>query len=476
MSTTPYMNLSIPDVGVTIGPLWATMNDAAFEAIDAHDHSSGKGVRVTPAGINVNADLDCGSNNLTSVRSLRLDNQGTALAGVSDVSCFYSLNGDAYWRNASGADIRLTIGGLVNAGAASVVTHSQLSVASNIAISAGDSYVTYLVNTSSARTITLPAANAVGAGRYYTFIDTSGSSETNAITIARTGTDLINGLGASFTLAINRGVWTFESNGGTNWYVSRSAPANLTKSTLTLGTSVLTTSSIVIGGGASLTTTVLTVGTSTLTTSLLTVAGGSTLSGTTLTAATVAATTVGATTANLTTANVTTLNVGTNALTATALTIASGTTATVASGATLALPAGSSFTRGGTGVMSLVDVQSTGVTFGGPLLTTTSSSYQDVPTVQVTMTAQAGDVFVVNGSAYASSGAGQCNLSAFAGSTQCDASEILIVASTTSQVPLGGTYTAAGSGSLTFKFKGKSPSNVTCAVYGANIRVQQFRP
>ena len=64
MPVTPNMNLSLPVPTSTVGPAWASQLNTAVEVVDDHDHSSGKGKKVTPAGISINADLDINSNNL----------------------------------------------------------------------------------------------------------------------------------------------------------------------------------------------------------------------------------------------------------------------------------------------------------------------------------------------------------------------------------------------------------------------------
>jgi hypothetical protein len=50
------MTISLPTVGVTAGPTYASLVNAAFETVDAHDHTTGKGVQVPTAGININAN------------------------------------------------------------------------------------------------------------------------------------------------------------------------------------------------------------------------------------------------------------------------------------------------------------------------------------------------------------------------------------------------------------------------------------
>ena len=74
---------------------------------------------------------------------------------------------------------------------------------------------TYLVNTSTAKTINLPAP-AVNA--YVIIKDVSGLAETNNITVARNGAELIDGGAASKILSINNVLCIIVSD-GTNWFV-----------------------------------------------------------------------------------------------------------------------------------------------------------------------------------------------------------------------------------------------------------------
>ena len=72
-----------------------------------------------------------------------------------------------------------------------------------------------LVDTASARTVTLPSPvlNTVVIIK-----DAVGSAGTNNITVARNGSEQIEGVAASRVLASNWGSWSFVSN-GTNWFM-----------------------------------------------------------------------------------------------------------------------------------------------------------------------------------------------------------------------------------------------------------------
>lgn len=115
-TTTPDMQLILPDVSITPGPQWATLLNAAFNTIDAHDHSAGKGVQITPSSINMSSDLSFNQNDATDLRSVRLYNNLTFPVGVNDRTCLYSLNGELYYIDAAGNNIQLTSDGVIDIG------------------------------------------------------------------------------------------------------------------------------------------------------------------------------------------------------------------------------------------------------------------------------------------------------------------------------------------------------------------------
>jgi hypothetical protein len=285
--TTTNMSLSLPTVSVTAGPTWASQLNAALETIDVHDHSSGKGVRITPAGMTIDDDLDFDGNNIDDLRALRLGNQSSALGSASDVRCVYVYGGDLYYNNASGTQIQLTSGAQVSAsGGSTSNTWTETSVSSNHTISASDTYVVLKVSTAATRTITLPLASAVSAGRFFLIKDSTGSGATNAITLSRAGSDTIDGA-SSQSLSIDYGAWFVVSDGTSAWHLVRGAPSFLTKSSLSLlaaGTiSIGAAGSMTIGSALSVSDSTVTIGNSSLTTTTLTVNTNSSLTSTALT-------------------------------------------------------------------------------------------------------------------------------------------------------------------------------------------------
>lgn len=187
------MNLILPVPTVTLGPEYAVQNTTAFETVDAHDHSSGKGVKIPVAGLNINAALNFNGNKPYSLLSAQFNSQVAALSGASNANSVHSVNGDLYWTNGSGIAVQLT------SGAAPVTTPGAVeqlqfdAINTNLSINAGDSYVFIDLDTSASRTITLPLASAVSEGRIYIIKDATGTANANPFTIAASGSDLIDG-------------------------------------------------------------------------------------------------------------------------------------------------------------------------------------------------------------------------------------------------------------------------------------------
>ena len=115
MAITPFMSLLLPDVGVTLGPLWATELDNAFFLVDSHNHTVGQGVPIPSAGIAINGDLPFNSFNATLLRSTRFVNQSSPLSGPQDLTELYASSGNLYYNNQAGQQVQITAGAGLNA-------------------------------------------------------------------------------------------------------------------------------------------------------------------------------------------------------------------------------------------------------------------------------------------------------------------------------------------------------------------------
>jgi hypothetical protein len=107
----PNMSLPIPGVGVTDGPTWASDINASLTLVDQHDHTSGKGAQIPPAGLNINSDLSFQNNNAIALRSSRYQVNASPLALASDLGTTYVSGVDLYYNDVNGNQIRITQSG-----------------------------------------------------------------------------------------------------------------------------------------------------------------------------------------------------------------------------------------------------------------------------------------------------------------------------------------------------------------------------
>jgi len=140
------MDLVLPDVSSTVGPTWASLLNAALEAVDAHDHSTNSGVAITPAGLNINANLTMGDFSLTSLGSADLTDQASALASGS--RRIFAYGSELYYRDGSGNNVQITSGGSVAGAAAGAI--SNLVAPASADYSAVNGKFTWLVDTGEA--------------------------------------------------------------------------------------------------------------------------------------------------------------------------------------------------------------------------------------------------------------------------------------------------------------------------------------
>lgn len=112
----PNMGLVVPAVGVDPGPDWANNINADLGVLDQHNHASGQGVQINPSGLDINSDLSVQGNNLTAVNAVQLENLSSPITGAAPyLTSIYSANGDMYFNDAAGNQVRVTAGGAVNA-------------------------------------------------------------------------------------------------------------------------------------------------------------------------------------------------------------------------------------------------------------------------------------------------------------------------------------------------------------------------
>lgn len=121
-SPTANMLLVLPTEGSDSGS-WDTIINTAGALIDAHDHSTGKGVKVKTNGIDVNADLTFTSSGTAyAAKDLKaVDFAPVAASSMTAYAGAFFVNSDdsnnLYFRTVAGSNVKVTSGAALNVGA-----------------------------------------------------------------------------------------------------------------------------------------------------------------------------------------------------------------------------------------------------------------------------------------------------------------------------------------------------------------------
>lgn len=217
-TTTTFMNLVLPIPTQEIGPDWAEELNTAFEVIDSHNHASGNGVKVTPAGLNINTHLDFQESKAYNLFSTQYDDMDTPLSGASNANSVSVSGGNLYFTNGSGISVQITSGGSVVSVPTSTDSFEYTTANNDLTIDPSDTFVVIALDTTSSRTVTLPLASAVATGRIYVLKDATGDSNTNPASFEAAGSDLIDGE-ATQTLQSDYGSIMVIGDGVSNWRI-----------------------------------------------------------------------------------------------------------------------------------------------------------------------------------------------------------------------------------------------------------------
>ena len=215
-SSGTYLNLTLPDVGSTLGPTWATTLNNAFVDLDDHDHST-QGKSIPSAGLNINADVEFNGYSATELKYGVFEDQGS---DSTTTRSLYSKGNDLHWRNSTSA-IQITKDGVVK-GDFNTLSYYTTGTSSSVTIAANANYS--FINAAGTGTttvgLTLPVANTVAAGRFFIVKDGGGAAGTRAVTITAAGTDTIDGgtAGGNFTISTNYGHAMVVTDGSSKWY------------------------------------------------------------------------------------------------------------------------------------------------------------------------------------------------------------------------------------------------------------------
>jgi hypothetical protein len=114
-TTTPNMGLTKPDPDGSVGT-WDTELNATIDLADAHDHTTGKGVKVPVAGLNINADLSFAGFGATGVKVVDLAAVlASEVTGYPTALFCNSADNELYWRTSGGVNVQITSGASLNA-------------------------------------------------------------------------------------------------------------------------------------------------------------------------------------------------------------------------------------------------------------------------------------------------------------------------------------------------------------------------
>jgi len=218
-TTTTFINLTLPVPTVRLGPTWASDIVTAFETIDAHDHTSGKGKQIPTAGLNIDASLSFNSNQATTLEAVTFVNRTSSPTGATYARGVSVFNGNLYFTNGSGTAIQLTSGGSIVSSPGNAQIFELQDVSADLIIAPADTFVYMTIDTTASRQITLPLASGVSAGRIYIVKDKDGQANSNNITVVTQGSDTVDG-GSSQVLDSDYGSWTIIGDGNSAWYIS----------------------------------------------------------------------------------------------------------------------------------------------------------------------------------------------------------------------------------------------------------------
>jgi hypothetical protein len=133
-NTSPNMNLPIPVPSVAPGPQYAENEQSCFQLIDTHNHTTGQGVQIPVAGLNIDNNLSLNGYALSACAGVTLQNQTVAPAS----NTVYTKSGDLYFKN-GGNEVQITTGTSV-VGSPGNITN-LVSPASVTWVSGSSSYV-----------------------------------------------------------------------------------------------------------------------------------------------------------------------------------------------------------------------------------------------------------------------------------------------------------------------------------------------
>lgn len=213
-TTTTNMAMVLGTVQETLGPEWAQLLNAALQVVDLHDHSDGRGLPVTPAGMSINDTVDFQANDASNLSALLL--QAVTALATSKAGSLQRFGSNLYWINGAGVAVQITSGSSVNSSGSGEITIDE-PASFPYSITSGDANKILTVPTNSqAQTLNLPAATTQ---MLVIIKDKTLTAGTNVITIVPDGTDTIDGDNADYLIDYDGGAAFLISDGVSAWYV-----------------------------------------------------------------------------------------------------------------------------------------------------------------------------------------------------------------------------------------------------------------
>lgn len=109
-SPTANMGLVLPTENDDAGD-WDGLLNTALEAVDEHDHTTGKGLPITPAALDIDDDVDMQGQSIIGARSIDMDAVlSSVVSGRVRAMYWNSADGNLYVVNGSGQAIQVTNG------------------------------------------------------------------------------------------------------------------------------------------------------------------------------------------------------------------------------------------------------------------------------------------------------------------------------------------------------------------------------
>lgn len=257
VNISPNMLLPVPVPTVDLGPDWANqIYTCLYSQLDAHDHSSGKGVQITPAGININGPLSFGSNSATNLLTSSYASQSAALSGSTYPAAVYVAGGELFYNDLVGNQVKITAGGAVNATSSGISSGTATAsfVASVLVVNAAANTPANIQvgsvllgnNVANSKYLTLSPPNAMAANYSLVLpalpsvpsfmqLDASGNmSASVAVSQGITGSNMANG---TVTRLQEAAVGQTVSGSSGTFSINTLTPTNVTNLSTTLTTS-----------------------------------------------------------------------------------------------------------------------------------------------------------------------------------------------------------------------------------------------